>query len=215
MTVKIWGRATSSNVQKVMWAVGELGLPHERIDAGGVHGRTDTSEYAAMNPMRLVPVLDDNGFLLWESNVIVRYLADTYGRGTLAPQDRKAFAVADQWMEWNTSSVQPDIITTIFWGLIRTAAADRNQPPIDASIKRAGERLGILDKHLATRDFICGSALTMADIPVGSLLYRYFTLPIARPSLPNVEGYYARLTSRAPYQQHVMIDYSSLKVPGA
>ena len=213
--LKIWGRATSSNVQKVMWAVDELGLPHERIDAGGAFGRTNTPEFAAMNPMRLVPVLDDNGFMLWESNTIVRYLAETYGRGSLAPQDRKAFAIADQWMDWAATTVQPDIITTCFWGLIRTPAAERNVPAIEAAAKRAGERLAILDTVLKDRDYIGGMRLSMADIPIGSLMYRYFDLPITRPSLPNVEAWYARLTARPAYIKNVMVDYSSLKVPGA
>jgi glutathione S-transferase len=213
--LKIWGRASSSNVQKVMWAVGELGLPHERIDAGGAFGRLDTAEYQAMNPNRLVPVLDDDGFTLWESNAIVRYLAETYGRGTLASQDRKSFAHADQWMDWTATTAQPLIITTIFWGLIRTPAADRNHAALAAAIKTAGEKLGLLDAHLAGRDYVGGATLSMADIPIGSLMYRYYTLPIDRPKLPNVEAWYARLQHRAPYRDHVMIDYSGLKVAGA
>ncbi len=215
MTLKIWGRATSANVQKVLWAVDELDVPHERIPAGGAFGLTDTAEYAALNPMRLVPAIDDDGFTMWESNAIVRYLAETYGRGTLAPQDRKAFATADQWMDWNATSLQPDIIGTIFWGLIRTPAAERNTAAIDIAAKRAGERLAILDQHLASRDYIGGMTLTMADIPAGTLMYRYFTMPIPRPSLPNVEAWYARLSARPAYQKNVMIDYSGLKVPGA
>jgi glutathione S-transferase len=215
MSLKVWGRATSVNVQKVMWTVGELGLPHERIDAGGAFGRNDTPEYRAMNPNGLVPVLDDNGFTLWESNAIVRYLASTYGRGTLAPQDAQAFAKADQWMDWTATSLYYEIITTCFWGLIRTPAADRNVASVEAAAKRAGERLALLDTHLATRAYIGGDALTMADLPVGSLMYRYYTMDIARPSLPNVEAWYGRLATRAPYQTHVMMDYSAMKVPGA
>ncbi len=215
MTLKVWGRATSANVQKVLWAVDELDVPHERIPAGGTFGLTDTAEYASINPMRLVPAIDDDGFKMWESNAIVRYLAETYGRGTLAPQDRKAFATADQWMDWNATSLQPDIIGTIFWGLIRTPAAARNTAAIDIAATRAGERLAILDQHLASRDYIGGMTLTMADIPAGTLMYRYFTMPIPRPSLPNVEAWYARLSARPAYQKNVMIDYSSLKVPGA
>ena len=213
--LKVWGRITSSNVQKVMWAVNEIGIPHERIDAGGAFGKTNTPEFGAMNPMRLIPVLDDNGFVMWESNAIVRYVAETYGRGSLAPQDRQAFAKADQWMDWTATSVQPDIISTIFWGLIRTPAAERNVAAVDASIKRAGERLALLDAHLVGRDYVGGMTLTMADIPIGSLMYRYFTLPIARPSLPNVEAWYGRLSARPAYKANVMVDYSGLKVPGA
>ena len=213
--LKIWGRATSSNVQKVMWAIGELGVPHERIDAGGVHGGLETPAFAAMNPMRLVPVLEDDGFPIWESQAIVRYLATNYGRGTLAPADPKHFARADQWMDWNWTAVQPDIITSLFWGLIRTPKADRNETALAASAKRVGERLAVLDAHLATRAYIMGDQLTMADIPVGTNMYRYFTMPIERPSLPHVEAWYARLCDRPAYAKHAMVDYSVLKVPGA
>ena len=136
--LKVWGRANSSNVQKVMWAVAELGLAHERIDAGGAFGKIDTPEFAAMNPMRQVPVLNDNGFILSESHAIVRYLAETYGRGTLASQDRHQFARADQWMDWTATSLQPDVIGTVFWGLIRTPVTDRNGAMVEAAIKRNG-----------------------------------------------------------------------------
>lgn len=213
--LKVWGRKTSVNVQKVMWAVAEVGQPHERIDAGGAFGRTDTPEYAAMNPNRLVPVLDDDGFTLWESNAIVRYVADRHGRGSLSPTDLQARARADQWMEWANTSLYADIISTIFWGLIRTPAADRNNDAIRTSVKRAGEKLGVLDAHLAGRAYILGDTLTMADLPAGSLMYRYFTLPIERPKLANVEAWVKRLEQRPAYHDHVCIDYSSLKVAGA
>ena len=215
MTLKIWGRETSVNVQKVMWAVDEIGVMRQRIDAGGAFGRNDTPEYRAMNPNGLVPVMDDGGFILWESNAIIRYLASTYGRGGFRPTDRKDIARADQWMEWAQSSLYSDIITTCFWGLIRTSAAERDNKAIAAAAARAGVKLAILDQHLATRKFIGGSTLTLADVPAGALMYRYFMLPIERPSLPNVEAWYARLTERPAYQKNVMIDYASLKVAGA
>ncbi|MEQ1696655.1 MAG: glutathione S-transferase [Hyphomicrobiaceae bacterium] len=215
MTLKIWGRATSVNVQKVMWAVDEIGVMRHRIDAGGAFGGLDAEDFIAMNPNRLVPVLDDGGFILFESNAIVRYLASTYGRGGFRPTDRRDIARADQWMEWGQSSLYGDIISTCFMGLIRTAAADRDTRAITAAAMRAGQKLAILDAHLATRPFIGGATLTLADVPAGVLMYRYFTLPIARPSLPNVEGWYARLTERTAYRNNVMIDYENLKVAGA
>ncbi len=213
--LKIWGRKTSVNVQKVMWAVGELGLAHERIDAGGNFGRLDTPEFGAMNPNRLVPVLDDDGFILWESSPIVRYLAERYGRGTLAPEGRHAYARADQWMEWATTELYRDIIGVCFLGLIRTAAKDRDAAAIAAAAKRAGDKLSLLDRQLDGRAFICGDQLTMADIAVGALMYRYFNLEIERPALGNVEHWYRRLTARPPYQAHVMVDFAAMKVPGA
>lgn len=213
--LKVWGRKTSINVQKVMWTVAELGLVHQRIDAGGQFGGLDTDEFGKLNPNRLVPVIDDNGFVLWESNAIVRYLAAVYGREKLGSADERQRALADQWMEWANSTLYSDIIATCFLSLIRTPAKDRNVAAIEKAAKRVGERLAILDAQLAGRSYILGDQLTAADIGCGSLMYRYFTLDIPRPRLENVEAWYQRLTERRAYQDHVMIDYQALKVPGA
>jgi glutathione S-transferase len=213
--LKVWGRNTSVNVQKVMWTIAELGLPHERIDAGIAFGNTHTPEYAAMNPNKLIPTLQDGDFTLFESSAIVRYLVRKHGVGKLWPASEHQAARADQWMEWSTTTLYPDITASIFLGLIRTPAKDRNTAAIETSIQRAGERLAILDKILSDRPYILGDELTVADIPAGGMMYRYFTLPIARPSLPNVEAWYARLAARPTYREHVMIDYSGLRVEGA
>ena len=213
--LKIWGRKTSINVQKVMWTVAELGLPHERIDAGGSFGKTDTAEYGALNPNRLVPVIDDNGFTLWESNACTRYLAAAYGAGTLAPANAHDYARADQWMEWSVNTLYADLIPGLFVQFVRVTAAARSAALIQANAKKTGERLAILDAQLGGEAFIMGSTLTMADIAIGTHLYRYFTMPISRPALPNVEAYYQRLTARKAYQDHVMIDWMSMKIPGA
>jgi glutathione S-transferase len=213
--LKVWGRKTSVNVQRVMWAVGELGLAHERVDVGGPFGGLDTPEYGRLNPNRLVPVIEDDRFVLWESHAIVRYLAAAHGQGRLGGPDEKERALADQWMEWANSMLYGDIISTCFIGLIRTAAKDRNSGAIEAAAKRAGERLGILDAQLAGRTYFLGDKLTCADIGCGSLMYRYFTLEIPRPRLANVEAWYQRLAGRKAYQDHVMIDFQAMKVPGA
>ena len=213
--LKIWGRKTSINVQKVMWTTAELGLAHERIDAGGPFGKTDTSAYGKLNPNRLVPVLDDKGFILWESNAIVRYLATAYGNGSLGPSASHDRARADQWMDWSITTPYPDIIPGLFVQFVRVTAADRDTVKVAAAAARAGTSLGILDAQLAGRDFILGPMLTMADIAVGTLLYRYFTMPIERPKLSNVEAYYQRLTSRKAYAEHVMIDWQPMKIAGA
>lgn len=213
--LKIWGRKTSVNVQKVMWAVEELALPHQRIDAGGPFGGLDTPEFGAINPNRLVPVIDDGGFHMWESQASVRYLAARYGKGTLAPTDPHAFALADQWMDWGLTTLNGDIIATCFLQLIRTTAAERNTAAVAAAAKRAGEKLAILDAQLAGKAFILGDTLTMADIAVGSLMYRYFNLAISRPTLPNVEAWYQRLAARPAFRDHVMIDFEAMKVAGA
>ncbi len=213
--IKIWGRKTSVNVQKVMWAVAELGLTHERIDAGGPFGKTDTSEFAAMNPNRLVPVLEDHGLVLWESSAIVRYLSSTYGHGSLAPNDAHQFAKADQWMEWMQTSLYADIIPGLFVQFVRVTAVDRNLSTVEANAKRAGDKLAILDAQLAGKQFILGDQLTMADIAIGTLMYRYFDMPVTRPKLANVEAWYQRLAARKAYQDNVMIDWKGMKIPGA
>ena len=213
--LKLWGRKTSVNVQKAMWAVGELGLEHERIDAAGPFGKTDTPEFRAMNPNGLVPVLEDNGAVVWESNAIVRYLARTYGRGGIEPADPRELAKADQWMDWALSTLYPLIIGALFVPFVRVPAAERNTASIEAAAAQTAEKLAILDRQLAGRSFILGEQLTMADIAAGVMMYRYYTLPIARPVLPDVEAWYGRLAAREPYRVHVMIDWSGMKVPGA
>jgi glutathione S-transferase len=213
--LKVWGRKTSINVQKVMWAVGELGLPHRRIDAGGPFGGLDTPEFGRLNPNRLVPVIEDDGFVLWESHAIVRYLAAKYGRGSLGPADEQVWAQADQWMEWANSTLYGDIIVTCFLQLIRTPAQERKHAAVENAAKRVGDKLGILDAQLAGRPYILGEQFTMADLAVGALMYRYVNLPLPRAQHGNVEAWYRRLASRPAYQEHVMLEFESMKVPGA
>ena len=207
----VWGRATSSNVQKAMWVVGELGLPHERIDVGGAYGGLDTPEFAAMNPHRRIPVIDDGGLIVWESNAIVRYLCARYGAGSLYPDDWTGRTAADQWMDWMLSTLNRNTFG-LFFCLVRTPPSKRDTAAIEATAVRCGENRQILDAHLAKQPFVAGETLTMGDIPIGSTLYRYFTLEAERPSLPNVEAYYARLCDRPAYRAHVMISYESLRV---
>lgn len=213
--LKVWGRKTSVNVQKVMWAVGELGLAHQRFDYGGEFGKLDTPEYIQLNPNRLVPAIDDHGFVLWESNAIVRHLAQRYGRGSLSPADEQTFAKADAWMDWALSTLYGDIISTCFIQLVRTTSTDRNYEALEQAAKRAGEKLAILNRQLSQRPYILGDQLTIADIAIGTLMYRYFNMDIPRPPLANVEVWYKRLSQRPAYQSHVMVDFKPMMVPGA
>jgi glutathione S-transferase len=202
--LKVWGRNNSINVQKVMWAVDELGLEHERIDVGGAFGGLDTPAYGRLNPNRRVPTVEDGDVVVWESNACVRYLAARYGAGGLWPEDPGERAQADMWMDWQTTTLLPDM-TVVFWGLIRTPEAERDHAAIEAAARRLGATWRILDEHLATRRFVAGDALTMGDIPVGASCYRYGELSIERPQLPNVEAWYGRLRERAPFREHVMV----------
>ena len=208
--LKLWGRATSQNVQKAMWVIGELGLDHERIDVGGRFGGLDTPEFGAMNPNRRVPVLEHDGAVIWESHSVVRYLAATFGRGWLWAEDPAERSLADRWMDWTAATLQPAFMD-IFWGYYRTPEAKRDWAIIRRGIDGCARLYGLLDRHLAGQPFVAGDHLTMGDIPVGATLYRYFELDLERPGLPNIEAYYARLQERPAYRQHVMVPFDELK----
>jgi glutathione S-transferase len=202
--LKILGRNNSSNVQKVMWCIGELGLKHERTDIGGPFGGNKDAKYLALNPMGLVPTMDDDGFVLWESNSIVRYLAAKHGMGTLCPADPKVRAGAERWMDWQLSAVGP-AITPVFLGLIRTPPDKRDPAAIEAGRKRAAELFGMLDAHLTGRKFVAGDSLTIGDIPLGIMAYRWFNFPIERPEHKYARAWYERLAHRPAFKQHVML----------
>lgn len=202
--LKIWGRNNSSNVQKVMWAVGEMGLAHEREDVGGPFGGNDQDWYQKMNPNGRVPTISDDGFILWESNVIVRYLAAKHGAGGLYPADAQARAVAEQWMDWQQTTINPAIFGA-FWGLVRTPEAERDAAAIQKSMEETTAALGHLDAALDGRQFIMGDAFTMADIPGGIMTYRFYELGMAQRALPNLRAWYERLQTRAAYREHVML----------
>ena len=210
MAITFYGRATSDNVQKARWMLAETGQPFDHIELGGKFGGLDDPAFLKLNPHGKVPVLRDGDTVVWESNAIVRYLAATYSAGSVWPKDPAERATADQWMEWHATTLYPDFIAT-FLGLVRTPPSQRNKAGIELAAKRAGWHYEKLEEHLEGRDFICGGRLTMADIPLGSTLYRYFTLEIERPDLPNIEAWYARLQDRAAYRDGVMISYEGLR----
>ena len=200
----IWGRDNSVNVQKVVWAAAELRLDFERVDAGGAFGGLDTAEYGVMNPNRKIPVLRDGDAVVWESNACVRYLAARYGRGTLWPEDPVLRARADQWMDWQISTLLPDM-SVVFWQLIRTPEAERDMTSVAASAERLQEIWPVLDSHLKTRPFVGGSGFTMGDIPLGAMAWRWYNLPLRRGTFDNVEAWYHRLQERPAYREHVMV----------
>jgi glutathione S-transferase len=202
--LKIWGRNTSINVQKVMWAVGELGLPHERIDVGGAFGRNNEPAYLAMNPNGLVPTLEEeDGFVLWESNSIVRYLAAKYGAGTLEPADLRARARASSWMDWQLTVASP-ALTPVFWGLIRTPPEKRDAAAIEAGKVKSTAAMKILDAQLGKTAFVAGDALSMGDIPVALVAYRFRRLVEERKGLDNLERWFAAIEQRPAFKQQVL-----------
>src|SRR5215472_13336803 len=184
--IKIWGRNTSVNVQKAMWAIGELGLACERIDIGGSFGKNREAAYLAMNPNGLVPTLEEDGFLLWELNSIVRYLAGKYGPGKLEPADPKERARASSWMDWQLTVAHPPL-TPVFWGLIRTPPEKRDHAAIEAGKVKCIAAMGILDAQLGKTAFVAGNTLSMGDIPVALMAYRFRRLVPERPALDHLE----------------------------
>ena len=201
--LRIWGRGNSINVQKVLWCCGELDIPYSRVDVGGPFGGNREPEYLRLNPNGLVPTISDGGFVLWESNAIVRYLAARYGMGTLCPENLAERADADRWMDWQMGTLWANF-RPAFVGLVRTLPAERDPDYIATAIEKTTENLAILDAHLACRDYVTGLSLTMADIPLGVTAYRWFTLDIERPAMPNLEAWYERLRARGPYRATVM-----------
>jgi glutathione S-transferase len=208
--LKVWGRRSSANVQKVMWLVGELQLAHEHIPAGGPYGVTNEPKFRAMNPNGLVPVIEDGGLVMWESNAILRYIAAVYGKDKFWPADPKVRAPIDQWEEWAGTTFQPNIIG-LFVSYWRTPENQRNPNAIRNFQQRTDNNLRLLDAELARRPFIAGDTLSIADIASGVHMYRYYTMGTPYPNLPNVEAWYKRLQDRPAYRDHVMISYEELR----
>jgi glutathione S-transferase len=201
--IRIWGRNTSSNVQKAMWALGELELPHERLDIGGPFGKNNEPTYLAMNPNGLVPTLEEDGFILWESNSIVRYLAAKYGRGKLEPADLRERASASRWMDWQLSVASPAIFG-LFWGLIRTPPEKRDQAAIDASRAKTTGAMKILDAQLAKTAYAAGDTFSMGDIPIAIVAYRFRRLAPEVTGFVNLDRWYRAIEQRPPFRQHVL-----------
>jgi glutathione S-transferase len=192
--LKIWGRLSSINVRKVVLAAQWLGIAFERTDAGHEFGIVKTPEYLAKNPNGLVPLVEDDGFVLWESNVIVRYLCAKHSAGTLYPQELAARFDAERWMDWQQTTLNP-AGRSAFIQLMRTPAEKRNKEIVTQSIAATGPLLAVLDAHLGRRPFMAGDALTMADIPIACEIHRWHGLPLKRPERPNLDRWYQGILS--------------------
>jgi len=199
--LKIWGRVNSVNVKKAMWCVAELGLPHERIDAGMQYGVVNTPEYRKMNPTGLVPTIDDDGFTLWESHTIVRYLCAKHSPGKLWPADLRARADAEHWMDW--AFTFQSAMRNVFWGLIRTPPEKRDASAIEEGKRKTFALVPILEQTLARQPYIAGREFTMGDIPIGCEVQRYMRVPIERPAFPAVQAWFERLRERPAFVKHV------------
>lgn len=211
----IWGRKTSSNVQALMWCVGELGLPYTRHDAGHRYGGTDTPEFLSMNPNGTVPVLrDGDGPALWETGAILRYLAARYGNESFWPADPVARVRIDKWAEWAKINVTLGFTAPIFWKVVRTAPAKQDPMAIAQAIGKLDPFLDIAEAQLTRSAFLAGDGFSLADIQFGHVLFRYFDIPIARQDRPALHHYYEALTARPAFREHVMLSYEELRVTG-
>lgn len=207
--IRLWGRLNSANVQKVVWALEELGLAYAHVPLGGSHKGLDDPAYLAMNPNGLVPTLRDGDLVVWESHAVVRYLSAAYGSGRLFPPDPKARAVIDQWTDWTATTFQPAWIS-VFWLLIRTPAAQHDKVAIERAIKAAIRCYRMLDQRLGQASYLGGDNLTYADIVAGASMYRWMTMPVDRPLMPDLEAWYARLNERAGFRKAVCVPYDDL-----
>ena len=198
--LKILGRRNSGNTQKVLWCSDELGLAYEREDVGRGFGRNNEPAYLAMNPNGRVPTIVDDGFVLWESNVIVRYLCAKHGMGTLCPTDLRERIDMERWMDWQQTTLRPRF-HALFDALKSTV------PVSDAALESLKKALDdawkILDAQLAKQGYVYGDDLTMADIPFCYIVNRWYKLPIERREFVNVEAWYQRLCERLAFRRNV------------
>lgn len=209
----IWGRKNSSNVQALMWCVGELGLPYERHDVGHRYGGNDTAEFLAMNPNGTVPVLrDGDSEPLWETGAILRYLAGRYGSAPFWPAEGLARARVDKCAEWAKINVTLAFSGPIFSRVVRTAPSKQDPAAIAQAVVALDRLLDIAEAQLSRGAFLAGDHFTLADIQLGHVLYRYFDIPIERQDRPVLRRYYDTLTTRPAFREHVMVSYEELRV---
>jgi len=208
----IWGRATSSNVQAVMWCVGELGLAHTRHDVGHLHGGLDSAAFARLNPNRQIPVIQDGGDApIWETGAILRYLAARYGADPFWPADPAIRAQVDKWAEWGKLNAEERFTGPVFWRVVRTPPDQQDIHAIRAAVDRLETSLAVADDQLSRHAFLAGDHVTLADIQLGHILWRYYDIDITRRDLPNLAAYHDRLKTRPAYRRHVMVDYEILR----
>ncbi|WP_445494159.1 glutathione S-transferase family protein [Photorhabdus sp. SF281] len=203
----VWGRKNSSNVKKVLWCLKELNVPYNQIDVGGKFSKLDDPQYLKMNPNGQIPCLQEDDFILWESNAIVRYLAAKFGEQVLYPQDLQERANADKWMDWVGSHLFP-CIKQLVLGFIRTPEAERDQKQIEQTLTDIARLMKVVDNTLAEQEFLSGDKFGIADIAFGPMIYPWLNIPIQRPSRPNIERWYQLMAVRPAFKEIVMIELS-------
>jgi glutathione S-transferase len=200
--LRILGRASSINVRKVLWTCEELQIPFQREDWGSGFKSTQSAEFLALNPCAMVPVIQDGDFTLWESNSIIRYLAAQYDGAQLYPAEAKARARVDQWIDWQASELNRSW-SYAFMSLVRQSPDYQDKSALDDGIEQWSTTMGILDRQLEkTGAYISGEAFSLADIPIGLSVNRWFETPLAHPDYAAVRAYYERLSQREGFRLH-------------
>lgn len=209
----VWGRKTSSNVQALMWCIGELALPYQRHDVGHKYKGTETDFFSSLNPNRTIPVLQDGADLpLWETGAILRYLANRYGPESFWPDDAVKKADIDRWAEWSKINVAMAFTAPVFWRVVRTPQEQRDENAIREAMARLEKNLLIAEGQLGKHHYLAGDEFTLADIQLGHVLYRYYDIDVIRQPLPALRAYYERLALRPAFREHVIVSYEELRV---
>lgn len=208
----VWGRKTSSNVQALMWCIGEMELPYVRHDIGHKYKGTETDFYYSLNPNRTVPVLQDGTAPpLWETGAILRYLANRYGAESFWPSDDMQKANIDKWAEWSKINVATAFNLPVFWRVVRTPQENRDEQAIAEAMVKLENYLSVAEAQFEKHRFLAGDAFSLADIQFGHVLYRYYDIDVVRKSLPRLRAYYETIAVRPAFQEHVMVSYEELR----
>ena len=197
--LKIYGRASSINVRKVLWCCDELAIPYAREDWGTGFRSTRDADFLKLNPNGLVPVIDDDGFVLWQSNSIIRYLAAR--ASDFYPTEPRQRAIIDQWIDWQATELN-DAWRYAFMNLVRRSPEHQDAKLVERSIAQWSPMMGLLEKQLHQAGaFVTGATFTLADIPIGLSVHRWYSTPFDRPELRAVDAYYQRLKSRPAFSR--------------
>jgi glutathione S-transferase len=192
--LRVLGRITSINVRKVLWAAGEMEIEYERDDWGKPVRDPKVPEFLAMNPNGQVPVIVDEGFVLWESQAILRYLAEKV-QSDLLPANAQERALVDQWLTWQATELNPS------WAYIVPAKL-RNDPPnpdperLAAAAAKWTRTMQILEGQLQKGDYVANGRFSLADIVIGLSTHRWKAVEFDKPDLPAVDAHYARMQAR-------------------
>jgi len=208
----VWGRKTSSNVQALMWCIGEMELRYVRHDIGHKYKGTETDFFYSLNPNRTIPVLQDGSAPpLWETGAILRYLANRYGAESFWPSDDTKKANVDRWAEWSKINVATAFTAPVFWRVVRTPEENRDENAIREAMVNLERNLLIAEAQLEKHSFLAGDNFSLADIQFGHVLYRYYDIDVVRKPLARLRSYYENIALRPAFQEHVIVSYEDLR----